>query len=161
MCVKQKILTIVCLLILSCFGCPDSIYYGTTSDYGSSTTVNSSLVTSHFQTLSGLTANATYHFRVKSRDAAGNLVMSGDQVFKTAAAGAQSTHQRDNKHFESMAPGNRDSVCKRRQTDGHKSGRQLQQDLFHRHLGSVNQGLDARNSVCTFSLMAEEGCQNW
>jgi len=135
--------------------------YGTTADYGSSTALNSSLVTSHSQTLSGLAANTTYHFRVKSRDAAGNLVMSGDQVFKTAAAGAQSTHQRDNKHFESMAPGNRDSVRKRRQTDGHKSGRQLQQDLFHRHLGSVNQGLDARNSVCTFSLMAEEGCQNW
>ena len=37
-----------------------------------------------------------------------------------------------------MAPGNRDSVRKRRQTDGHKSGRQLQQDLFHRHLGSVS-----------------------
>ncbi len=92
MCVKQKILTIVCLLILSCFGCPDSIYYGTTSDYGSSTTVNSSLVTSHFQTLSGLTANATYHFRVKSRDAAGNLVMSGDQVFKTPAPGAAPTN---------------------------------------------------------------------
>ena len=66
--------------------------FGTTADYGSSTALNSSLVTSHSQTLSGLAANTTYHFRVKSRDAAGNLVMSGDQVFKTAAAGAQSTH---------------------------------------------------------------------
>ncbi len=59
--------------------------YGTTTGYGSSTTLNSSLVTSHTATLSGLTANTQYHFRVKSRDAAGNLATSSDINFTTAA----------------------------------------------------------------------------
>jgi len=68
------------------------VEYGTTADYGTSTTLNSSQVTSHSEAVSGLAADTTYHFRVKSRDAAGNLVMSGDQVFKTAATGAPPTH---------------------------------------------------------------------
>ncbi len=58
--------------------------YGTTSSYGSSTTVNSSPITSHSQALSGLSPNTTYHYRVKSRDAAGNLATSGDYTFVTA-----------------------------------------------------------------------------
>jgi glucose/arabinose dehydrogenase len=59
------------------------VEYGTSPSYGSSTTLNSARVTSHSQTLSGLTPNTTYHFRVKSRDAAGNLAVSGDFVFTT------------------------------------------------------------------------------
>ena len=59
--------------------------YGTTPAYGTSTTLNATLVTSHTQTLSGLTANTPYHFRVDSRDAAGNLASSGDFTFTTAS----------------------------------------------------------------------------
>src|SRR5207247_4304711 len=62
------------------------VEYGTTTAYGSSTTLNTSLVTSHSVNLSGLAANTTYHYRVKSRDAAGNLAVSGDQTFTTAAS---------------------------------------------------------------------------
>ncbi|MBZ5538878.1 MAG: fibronectin type III domain-containing protein, partial [Acidobacteriia bacterium] len=58
--------------------------FGTTTGYGSSTTLNTSLVTSHSAALSGLTASTLYHYRVKSRDAAGNLAISGDFTFTTA-----------------------------------------------------------------------------
>jgi len=62
------------------------IEYGLTTAYGSSTTLNSSLLTSHSRTLSGLTDNTTYHYRVKSRDNAGNLAVSGNYTFTTSTA---------------------------------------------------------------------------
>jgi hypothetical protein len=62
------------------------VEYGLTASYGSQTTLNTSLVTSHSAQLSGLTAETTYHYRVKSRDAAGNLSTSADGVFTTSAA---------------------------------------------------------------------------
>src|SRR5262249_25704438 len=61
------------------------VEYGTTTSYGSSTTLNSSLVTSHSVNVAGLLPNTTYHYRVKSKDAAGNLATSGDFTFTTAA----------------------------------------------------------------------------
>src|SRR3989475_546704 len=61
------------------------VQYGTTMSYGNSTPLDSSMVTSHSQMVSGLTAGTTYHFRVKSKDAAGNLATSGDFVFTTTA----------------------------------------------------------------------------
>ncbi|HET6464250.1 MAG TPA: fibronectin type III domain-containing protein, partial [Nitrospiria bacterium] len=60
--------------------------YGTTTAYGSSSTLNSSLVTGHSVTLSSLAASTTYHYRVKSSDAAGNPATSGDNTFTTSAA---------------------------------------------------------------------------
>src|SRR5439155_2858245 len=62
------------------------VEYGTTAAYGSSTTLNAAQVTSHSAALSGMQASTTYHYRVKSRDAAGNLAVSGDFTFTTAAA---------------------------------------------------------------------------
>src|SRR6185369_5694094 len=62
------------------------VEYGTTTAYGSSTTLNTALVTSHSASLSGLAASTTYHYRVKSRDAAGNLAVSGDFTFTTDAS---------------------------------------------------------------------------
>src|SRR5207245_1200320 len=59
------------------------VEYGPTTGYGSATTLNGSLLTSHVVTLGGLAANTLYHFRVRSRDAAGNLAMSGDFTFTT------------------------------------------------------------------------------
>ena len=61
------------------------VEYGATTSYGSQTALNSSLVTSHSATLSGLSASTLYHYRVKSRDAAGNLSTSGDNTFTTQA----------------------------------------------------------------------------
>ena len=60
--------------------------YGLTTAYGSSTTLDTTLVTSHSQALTGLTASTLYHYRVKSRDAAGNLATSGDSTFTTASS---------------------------------------------------------------------------
>jgi chitodextrinase len=57
--------------------------YGLTTAYGSSTPLNSSLLTAHAVTLSGLLATTTYHYRVKSRDAAGNLATSADFTLTT------------------------------------------------------------------------------
>ena len=57
--------------------------YGLTSAYGSSMPLNSSLLTAHAETLTGFLANTTYHYRVKSRDAAGNLATSADFAFTT------------------------------------------------------------------------------
>src|SRR5206468_6653683 len=57
--------------------------YGLTTAYGSSTPLNSSLLTAHAVTLTGLLATTTYHYRVKSRDAAGNLTTSADFTLTT------------------------------------------------------------------------------
>jgi hypothetical protein len=62
------------------------VEYGLTAGYGSQTPLNATLITSHVVTVSGLAANTTYNYRVKSRDAAGNLAVSGNQTFKTNAA---------------------------------------------------------------------------
>lgn len=61
------------------------VEYGTTASYGSSTTLASALVTSHSVTVTGLAASTLYHYRVKSRDAAGNLLTGSDQTFTTTA----------------------------------------------------------------------------
>jgi hypothetical protein len=58
--------------------------YGLTASYGSSSTLNTSLLTNHSVSLSGLTASTTYHYRVKSKDAASNLATSTDHTFTTA-----------------------------------------------------------------------------
>ncbi|MGB7621819.1 MAG: fibronectin type III domain-containing protein [Terriglobia bacterium] len=61
------------------------VEYGTTASYGGSTALNTGLVTSHSTSLSGLTASTLYHYRVKSRDAAGNLGSSADFTLTTLA----------------------------------------------------------------------------
>src|SRR5437867_5701153 len=60
------------------------VEYGPTSAYGQVSVLASALVTSHSVGLSGLSASTVYHYRVKSRDAAGNLAMSADVTFTTA-----------------------------------------------------------------------------
>lgn len=42
-------------------------------------------MTSHSQALTGLLANTTYHYRVRSVDARSNAAVSGDFTFATAA----------------------------------------------------------------------------
>ncbi len=66
------------------------VQFGPTNAYGLVTVLNPSLVTAHVQALSSLSPATLYHFRVLSRDAAGNLAASGDNVFTTASStGAQ------------------------------------------------------------------------
>jgi Abnormal spindle-like microcephaly-assoc'd, ASPM-SPD-2-Hydin len=62
------------------------IAYGTTTSYGSSSALNSNLVTAHSATLTSLTAGTTYHYRVLSADSTGVLVTGLDNVFTTPTA---------------------------------------------------------------------------
>ncbi len=63
------------------------IEYGKSTTYGASTNCNSSLATSHSGSLTGLTAGTLYHYRVKSKDAAGNQAVSTDTTFTTVSGG--------------------------------------------------------------------------
>jgi hypothetical protein len=63
------------------------VEYGLTTAYGMATTLVSTMGTSHSQTVSSLTPQTLYHFRVKSKNAAGSLAMSGDFTFTTADEG--------------------------------------------------------------------------
>jgi Protein of unknown function (DUF4038)/Putative collagen-binding domain of a collagenase/Purple acid Phosphatase, N-terminal domain len=57
------------------------VEYGLTTAYGLTTTLAPNLVTAHAVSLVGLAANTTYHYRVRSKDAAGNLAISPDGTF--------------------------------------------------------------------------------
>jgi plastocyanin len=61
------------------------VEFGPTTAYGSSTALNTSLVTGHTQALTGLTASTLYHYRAKSKDGSGNLATSADLTFMTSA----------------------------------------------------------------------------
>jgi hypothetical protein len=59
--------------------------FGLTTAYGSTTTLDAALVTSHSQNLTGLDPGATYHYRIRSTNASGLGTVSGDFVFSTLA----------------------------------------------------------------------------
>ncbi len=63
------------------------IKYGTTDQY-SSLGGDLELAKFHSVTLTGLSASQNYHFIVISRDVAGNIAQTQDNVFKTRAVGA-------------------------------------------------------------------------
>ena len=62
------------------------VAYGTTTSYGSSSILNTTLVTAHSAALTSLTAGTTYHYRVLSADSTGVLVTGLDNVLTTPAA---------------------------------------------------------------------------
>lgn len=64
------------------------VQYGMTAAYGSFSTLDTKLVTSHSANLKGLSANKTYHYRVISKDASNNEAVSADYTFTTAARSA-------------------------------------------------------------------------
>lgn len=59
------------------------VEYSFTRGYGLKSQLDTTRALSHRAVLTGLAANATYHFRVLSRDARGNLGTSADSVFRT------------------------------------------------------------------------------
>jgi peroxiredoxin len=61
------------------------VAYGKTNGYGSSTTLDQQLTTSHSVTLAGLSSATTYHFKVMSQDSTGNETTSPDQTFTTVS----------------------------------------------------------------------------
>jgi phosphodiesterase/alkaline phosphatase D-like protein len=60
------------------------IEYGLDTGYGSTTTLDDSLVLDHAVTVSALSAATAYHYRIKTRDASGNLTTGPDRVVTTA-----------------------------------------------------------------------------
>ena len=63
-----------------------TIEYGRSTSYGSSSNCSAAFAISHSGTVSGLATGTEYHFRVKSKDAVGNLATSGDGIFKTSGS---------------------------------------------------------------------------
>jgi hypothetical protein len=57
------------------------VEYGPTNAYGSSTTLDPTLTTSHLVGIGGLTQGQTIHYRAHTRDASGNESMSVDRTF--------------------------------------------------------------------------------
>lgn len=57
------------------------IEYGLTASYGQSTTLNTTPVTNHTQTITGLTPGRAYHYRVKSTWSSGYAYVSPDYTF--------------------------------------------------------------------------------
>lgn len=62
------------------------VEYGLTTAYGSTTPLAVSLLTAHSVVLSGLLDSTLYHYRVRSKDVAGNLAISSDFTFITLDA---------------------------------------------------------------------------
>jgi glucose/arabinose dehydrogenase/PKD repeat protein len=60
--------------------------YGPTTSYGTSTPVDATLLTDHSAPLGNLSASTTYHYRVRSADAAGNVAFSSDFTFSTTSS---------------------------------------------------------------------------
>lgn len=60
--------------------------YGTTASYGLSTALDANLATSHSMLINGSSPSTTYHYRVRSKDAAGNVVLSADNTFTTTTS---------------------------------------------------------------------------
>jgi glucose/arabinose dehydrogenase len=62
------------------------VEYGLTTSYGSSTSLDPTLVMAHGVTVAGLAPNTTYNYRVRSIDAAGNERIGANGTFKTLVA---------------------------------------------------------------------------
>jgi peptidoglycan hydrolase-like protein with peptidoglycan-binding domain/phosphodiesterase/alkaline phosphatase D-like protein len=61
------------------------IAYGTTAQYSTTTSLDTNLALSHTDTLSNLTPNTLYHYRIKTSDEVGNETISSDETFTTEA----------------------------------------------------------------------------
>lgn len=61
------------------------IQYGMTTAYGYATPLDAAMTANHIQTIAGLSPSTTYHYRVVSKDSAGNTTTSPDFSFTTAA----------------------------------------------------------------------------
>jgi hypothetical protein len=68
-------------------GGTSQVEYGSSTSYGTLTTLNGSLLTAHAVVLTGLSSNTLYHYRVHSKNASGVEAISGDMAFATSSVG--------------------------------------------------------------------------
>ncbi|MGH9702401.1 MAG: choice-of-anchor Q domain-containing protein [Candidatus Acidiferrales bacterium] len=68
------------------------VEYGTAASYGSITVRDTFPRTAHSMALIGLAPSTLYHYRVRSRNAAGNLSVTPDSTFTTPATGSGVTY---------------------------------------------------------------------
>jgi len=59
------------------------VYYGLATTYGSATSLDTTLTTTHSQTITSLSPNITYNYKVKSTDASFNASISTNRTFTT------------------------------------------------------------------------------
>ncbi len=59
------------------------VEYGTTASYGNQSATQTALTLDHSVTLSDLTPNTLYHYRVRSTDQSGNIAVTPDNTFTT------------------------------------------------------------------------------
>lgn len=78
------------------------VNYGLTTSYGSNAS-NGTLKVNHSIALSGLSANTTYNYRVRSTDAAGNEKVSGNYTFKTLANNSPIVIDNSSSNFSASA----------------------------------------------------------
>ena len=64
------------------------VTFGTTTSYGTTTTLNASMVTSHSVAIASLAPSTTYHYQVISSNSEGGQSVSGDNIFTTQAGGS-------------------------------------------------------------------------
>ena len=76
------------------------VEYGTTAAYGSMTTLDSTRLASHSQTLTNLQPATTYQFRVRSKDEGGSTVVSPNFTFTTKSSGYNTAERRDQFHSD-------------------------------------------------------------
>ena len=62
------------------------VEYGKTTDYGLTTTFKEEFVTTHSVSLTDLTPNTSYHYRVRSKDTSNNEAISGEHTFTTTSS---------------------------------------------------------------------------
>ncbi len=77
--------------------------YGVTTGYGSTTPLDSALVTAHSVQVTGLAGQTTYNYRIRTRDAAGNERVSNNARFTTLSGPPDLTPP--HVHITSPAPG--------------------------------------------------------
>lgn len=65
------------------FNADSQVMFGTTANYSSSSTVDSTGMTNHSVNINDLTPNTLYHFKVISKDTSGMTTTSQDQTFTT------------------------------------------------------------------------------
>jgi hypothetical protein len=61
------------------------IQYGTTINYGQTSSLGGTASLTHSTTLASLSPDTTYHYRLTSTDASGNIGLSSDETFTTSA----------------------------------------------------------------------------